>query len=393
MLGRLSGGFSAPSVAALLQAPNAALQSVGSDGERRVAWARIVVTALLLITPTYKLIRYPDNQVFVLGFFVTAIAFGAAVVVRWLLRKGQYGTWVGFASSGLDVSLVSLALTLFLFSGPPLGAINSKVTFEIYFLAIAATALRYDGRISAFAGVLAMAQYAGLVGFAMWRWDLAAPTSLDADTGTFSLVDQVTRLILMGSATLLAMLMVDRAQTLVQAASTDPLTGVGNRAHFDRRAHAEHERARRYQRHLAIALIDVDHFKLFNDAHGHGVGDNVLVTVATLLGRNLRRSDVLARYGGEEFALVLPEATLEAARAKIDLSRRTIEVTILDLPDGKEPSRLTISAGVAVFPEDGDTIDLLVAVADERLLSAKRQGRNQVVAGPLTGEHRVPSAS
>lgn len=393
MLGRLSGGFSAPSVAALLQAPNAALQSVGSDGERRVAWARIVVTALLLITPTYKLIRYPDNQVFVLGFLVTAIAFGAAVVVRWLLRKGQYGTWVGFASSGLDVSLVSLALTLFLFSGPPLGAINSKVTFEIYFLAIAATALRYDGRISAFAGVLAMAQYAGLVGFAMWRWDLAAPTSLDADTGTFSLVDQVTRLILMGSATLLAMLMVDRAQTLVQAASTDPLTGVGNRAHFDRRAHAEHERARRYQRHLAIALIDVDHFKLFNDAHGHGVGDNVLVTVATLLGRNLRRSDVLARYGGEEFALVLPEATLEAARAKIDLSRRTIEVTILDLPDGKEPSRLTISAGVAVFPEDGDTIDLLVAVADERLLSAKRQGRNQVVAGPLTGEHRVPSAS
>ena len=390
MFGRFSGGFSAPSVAALLEAPNSALQSVGSDGERRVAWARIVVTALLLITPAYKFVRYPDNQVFVLGFMVTAIAFGAALVVRWLLRKGQYGTWVGFASSGLDVSLVSLALVLFLFSGPPLGAINSKVTFEIYFLAIAATALRYDGRISAFAGALAMAQYAALVGFAMWRWDLTAPTSLSADTGTFSLVDQVTRLILMGSATLLAMLMVDRAQTLVQAASTDPLTGVGNRAHFDRRAHAEHERARRYQRHLAIALIDVDHFKLFNDAHGHGVGDNVLVTVATLLGRNLRRSDVVARYGGEEFALVFPEATLEAARAKVDLSRRTIEATILAIPDGKEPSRLTISAGVAVFPEDGDTIDLLVAVADERLLTAKRQGRNQVVAGPVTGEHKVP---
>ena len=105
MFGRFSGGFSAPSVAALLEAPNSALQSVGSDGERRVAWARIVVTALLLITPAYKFVRYPDNQVFVLGFMVTAIAFGAALVVRWLLRKGQYGTWVGFASSGLDVSL------------------------------------------------------------------------------------------------------------------------------------------------------------------------------------------------------------------------------------------------------------------------------------------------
>lgn len=374
-----------------MQAPNATLQAVGADGERRVAWARVVVTSLLLITPTYKLIRHPEDRVFILGFIVTAIGFGTALLVRWLLRKGQYDTWVGFASSGLDVSLISLALALFLFSGPPLGAINSKVTFEIYFLAIAATALRYDGRISAFAGALAMAQYAGLVGFAMWRWDLAAPASLSADSGTFSLVDQVTRLILIGSATLLAILMVDRAQTLVQAASSDPLTGVGNRAYFDRRAHAEHERARRYRRHLAIALVDVDHFKLFNDAHGHGIGDNVLVTVATLLGRNLRRSDVLARYGGEEFALVLPETTLEAARAKVDLGRRGIEATVLDIPDGKEPSRLTISAGVAVYPEDGHNIDALVAVADERLLAAKRQGRNQVVAGPVTGEHKAPA--
>ncbi len=373
-----------------MEAPSATLQSVGSDGERKVAWARLVVTTLLLITPTYKLIRFPDNQSFVLGFIVTAIGFGAAVVVRWLLRKGRYSNWVGFVSSSLDVSLVSLALALFLFSGPPLGAINSKVTFEIYFLAIGATALRYDGRICAFAGALAMAQYAGLVGFAMWRWDLAAPTSFSSETGTFSQVDQVTRLILMGSATLLAMMMVDRAQTLVKAASTDPLTGVGNRAHFDRRAHAELERARRYKRHLAIALIDVDHFKQFNDAHGHGVGDNVLVTVATLLGRNLRRSDVLARYGGEEFALVLPEATLDAARAKVDLSRRTIEMTTLDLPDGKDPSRLTISAGVAIYPEDGNTIELLVAVADERLLAAKRAGRNRVVASGLTEDAREP---
>jgi len=136
--------------------------------------------------------------------------------------------------------------------------------------------------------------------------------------------------------------------------------------------------------------VDVDHFKLFNDVHGHGVGDTVLITVATLLGRNLRNADMVARYGGEEFALMLAEASLESARMKIDQIRRTVAETQLDLPDGKEPSRLTFSAGVAVYPEDGDTLELLIATADKRLLSAKRQGRDRVVAGPVTGEHRVP---
>ncbi|MEO6066644.1 MAG: GGDEF domain-containing protein [Gemmatimonadota bacterium] len=346
-----------------------------------MAWARLVVTALLLITPTWKVLHQPENPVFVLGFIVTTMAFAAAVTVRWLLRKGHYSAWVGFASSSLDVSLVSLALILFTLIGDPLFGVNSKVTFEVYFLALAATALRYDGRICAVAGGLAIAQYTGLVAYVMWRLPLTGPDAGVAEAGAFHLVDQVTRLILLGSATLLAMLLVNRAQDLQKAASTDSLTGIANRAHFDRRAHAEHERAHRYGRHLSVALIDVDHFKQFNDAHGHGVGDTVLITVATQLGQYLRRSDVLARYGGEEFAIVLPEATLEAAKAKVDLMRRTIEVTPLDLLDGKEPSRLTISAGVAVFPEDGETVDLLIAVADERLLVAKRSGRNRVVAG------------
>jgi len=357
-----------------------------------VAWARLVVTSLLLITPAWKVLREPDNPIYLLGFIVTAVAFAAAVTVRWLLRKGRYGTWIGFASSALDVSLVSLALVLFTFIGGPLFGVNSKVTFEVYFLALAATALRYDKRICAAAGGLAIAQYAALVLFVTWRYDLnvhfAGPGA--DETGRFVMVDQVTRLILMGSATLVAMLLVNRATYLQNAASTDPLTGKANRAHFLRRAHSEFERARRHRRPLAIAIVDVDHFKLFNDVHGHGVGDTVLITVATLLGRNLRNADMVARYGGEEFALLLAEATLESARMKIDMIRRNVEAAPLDLPDGKEPSRLTFSAGVAVYPDDGDTIELLIATADMRLLSAKRGGRNRVVAGPATGEHKIP---
>jgi diguanylate cyclase (GGDEF)-like protein len=115
----------------------------------------------------------------------------------------------------------------------------------------------------------------------------------------------------------------------------------------------------------------------------------VLITVATLLGRNLRNADMVARYGGEEFALMLAEAGRDAAAMKIDQIRKTVRETQLDLPDRKEPSRLTFSAGIAVYPEDGDTLELLIATADQRLLSAKRQGRDRVIASPVTGEHKV----
>jgi len=341
--------------------------------------ARLIITSLLLITPTWKIIRHPSDPVYLMGFLVTLGAFAAALAVWYLLRKGRYGPWVGFASSGLDVSLVTLALVLFLLIGPPLLAVNSRVTFEIYFLTLAATALRYDGRICAFAGALAITQYGALVGFAMWRWDLYAPEAGGSTYSSFSLVDQVTRLILLGSATWLAMILVGRAQKLQKLASTDPLTGVGNRAHFERRVHAELERAIRYKRPLSLALVDVDHFKKFNDVHGHLIGDMVLVTVAMLLGRSLRRSDVLTRYGGEEFALVMPEAGSASAVVKLDKIREGVSAAVLDLPDAREPNTLTISIGVATYPGDGATVELLLAVADERLLQAKRNGRDRVV--------------
>lgn len=340
--------------------------------------ARLVITGLLLITPIAKYIAEPDNEVYALGFYVTAIAFLFAIGVLYHLRRGRYGPWVGFFSSSFDVSLVTVALCLFYSVAGPLAALGSKVTFEVYFLALAATALRYDGRICAVAGGLAMAQYGAIWGVALRTTDLSSLPP-DPSNGLYVAADQVTRLILLGAATAIALLLVIRAQKLQTEASTDSLTGVANRAHFDRRIHAELERARRYKRPLCVALIDVDHFKKFNDVHGHPVGDTVLITVASVFGKNLRRSDVLARYGGEEFAFLLPESTLEGARNKVDLIRRAIEATKLELPESREPTQLTVSAGIASFPDDGHTVDLLIARADDRLLAAKRAGRNRVV--------------
>lgn len=374
----MSGNFTSPPVSSLFRPPSPTLLAAGSEGERLVAIARLVITGLLLITPIAKYIAEPDNEVYALGFYVTAVAFLFALSVWYYLRRGRYGPWVGFFSSSFDVSLVTIALCLFFSVAGPLAALGSRVTFEVYFLALAATALRYDGRICAVAGGLAMAQYGAIWAVALRTTDLSSLPP-DPSNGLYVAADQVTRLILLGAATAIALLLVSRAQKLQTEASTDSLTGLANRAHFDRRIHAEFERARRYKRQLAVALIDVDHFKRFNDVHGHPVGDTVLITVASLFGRNLRRSDVLARYGGEEFAFLLPESTLEGAHNKVDLIRRTISETVLDLPEPREPTQLTVSAGIACFPDDGHTVDLLIARADDRLLAAKRAGRNRVV--------------
>src|ERR1041385_6141051 len=104
-------------------------------------------------------------------------------------------------------------------------------------------------------------------------------------------------------------------------------------------------------------------------------GAAVVAAGAAILNRQVRHSDVLARYGGEEFAFLLVETGLEGAHHKIDLIRRTVAGTVLDLPDDREPSHLTISAGISTFPADGISVDLLIAVADDRLLLAKRSGR------------------
>src|SRR5262245_10289222 len=146
------------------QGPDRALAAAGVEGEWLVARVRLVAMVLLLITPTWKLIQYPEVPVFVWGFGVTFVAALAALAIWVTLKRGGWRPWLGYLSSTLDVSLVTTALVTFVFVGGPLVALNSKVTFEIYFLAIVATSLRYDARICVSVGVLAVMQYALLWG-------------------------------------------------------------------------------------------------------------------------------------------------------------------------------------------------------------------------------------
>ena len=158
----------------LWRGPDAALLVAGGEGERLAARVRVVVVALLLITPVYKIFYYPDNPVFLWGLVITAVAMVFAVAILVYLRYRAYRPWLGFASSILDTGFVTTALSLFVFIGSPLIAANSKVTFDIYFLAIVAMSLRQDRRICLLIGGLVVLQYGALVLYVAGTFDVVA---------------------------------------------------------------------------------------------------------------------------------------------------------------------------------------------------------------------------
>ncbi len=368
-------------------APDPALAAAGIEGEYVVARVRLVAMALLLISPTISLVSSGGNDpMHIAGFAVTVLAAIASYGIWARLRNGEWHPWIGFASSAFDVTMISVALASFYIVATPLNAVNSTVTFEMYFLALVATSLRYDARICIVVGALAVAQYGLLWAIAALNHDLNA-VEFVMRAGPYIPVDLFTRLILLGIATLLAVSVVRRAQRLLYLASRDRLTGLYNRGHFDRALISAMDQATRDKIPLALALIDVDHFKQVNDVHGHAVGDRVLEQVADVMSRSLRKTDIVARYGGEEFVVLLPNTMRDAAYHRIEALRREIS----DFPvrlDGDRTLRVNFSAGIAGTIADADATDpkVLVDIADRRLLAAKRAGRGRCFGSDEPGE-------
>ena len=142
----------------------------------------------------------------------------------------------------------------------------------------------------------------------------------------------------------------------------------------------ERSRARCRYGQVTLAVIDADRFKALNDNQGHPTGDLVLRKLGSLIHHSFRQSDTAARYGGEEFVALLPESDLEVARKKVESLREPVATTPFALAPRGEPVQVTISAGLACFPQDGDDELALFGSADERLFQAKHEGRNRVVA-------------
>ena len=161
---------------------------------------------------------------------------------------------------------------------------------------------------------------------------------------------------------------------------TDQLTRLGNRRAFDRRLEEEIGRAQRHRRPLSLVILDIDHFKVYNDTHGHQAGDDILRRLGTALTqRLLRQTDIAFRYGGEEFAVIMPETTAEQARSVMLRVHDLLVLEPMPLGDHQPGGHLTISAGISTSSEGDSGAASLVESADLALYGAKQSGRNRTL--------------
>jgi len=167
---------------------------------------------------------------------------------------------------------------------------------------------------------------------------------------------------------------------LQRLTNTDGLTGIANRRYFDDYLGAEWKRAKRMQEEIALLLIDVDNFKLYNDTYGHVAGDLVLKQVAKAMEASVvRSSDLSARFGGEEFSVILPTTSIEGARAAGEKVREMVESLQIDHVHSATGT-LTVSIGAAaIIPQEEHNRSDLIHLADQRLYRAKQSGKNKVV--------------
>ncbi|MBN2417405.1 diguanylate cyclase [bacterium] len=166
---------------------------------------------------------------------------------------------------------------------------------------------------------------------------------------------------------------------LNKLAVTDGLTDLFNYRAFQHRLHLEIQRSKRFGLPLSLLMIDIDHFKRYNDTFGHPAGDTLLREFAEMLRTHVREVDCPARYGGEEFVLILPGTAKQSALIVGEKIRNLIQETDFS------GTRVTVSIGIASYPEDTDTRDMLITLADQALYRAKEEGRNRTILCPDTG--------
>ena len=167
-------------------------------------------------------------------------------------------------------------------------------------------------------------------------------------------------------------------EALREQSIRDPLTGLFNRRYMEEVLTQHLRRVTRHLHPLGIIMIDIDNFKQFNDTHGHAAGDALLRELGDFLKRRIRGEDVACRYGGEEFLLIMPEATLEAAQQRADLLRQGSKgLRVRDA--GQSFGGITLSLGVAIYPQHGRTMDSILRAADAALYRAKQEGRDRVI--------------
>jgi two-component system cell cycle response regulator len=353
-----------------------ALLRARSSGERIVAALRLGLVVTFVSVTLLDLAPNLGERLVQIGLSVTVLAYG--ILLYWWASRST-NPWIPWVSCALDVTLTSAGLGAVLMYGDPLGVVNNRVLYEVYFFAVANSALRYDWRLCAFTVLLALGEFLGLSGYAAAHWDLS---TLQGPPVTFRPLLYALRIILLVAAGASAIAVARWARHLRLMVGTDELTGLSQRRPFLERVDEQLTGGVAARRLLSIAVLDIDEFKKFNDALGHIAGDRALQLLAEGLRAGVRTSDLVARFGGEEFVVAFPGMEVSQALQRVeDLRLKLAQVAI---PVGNQKHWLTVSAGVGSWPADGSSFTEVLAQADARLYEAKRRGRNCVV-GPPTG--------
>ena len=170
-------------------------------------------------------------------------------------------------------------------------------------------------------------------------------------------------------------------EEVTRQAKLDSLTGVSNHNHFIEILYQEAEVSLSAQSPLSMIMLDIDHFKLYNDTYGHIIGDQVLRLTVQAIKSHIKKTDTVGRWGGEEFGIVLPNATTTQANMVANRIRKTLSELPLFNVEGNTIPKPTISQGIATIPEHTNDVDELIVIADRALYRAKAKGRDQVAVG------------
>jgi diguanylate cyclase (GGDEF)-like protein len=361
----------------LLARPDALMLELGAGGELLVSQMRAVLSMLLLLLPLINVLGGGKLEESMIGLLGAVFAIVMSQVWLALARqRGRY-RWLPWVTATYDVTSTTLVLALLAWSSPVIG-LNSMVVWAFYLVGICMTALRNDGRLTLYTGMLAVLQY-GLLSACIFALVDSPDQLASIDYGTATPGNQVQRLVLMAMVTGIAATIVYRMQRLVDMSGTDGLTGLPNRTWLVHRFPTMLDATRGQGGSLSVCLIDLDYFKRINDEVGHLAGDRALRHVVDALNQKMEDGDWLARRGGEEFALLLP-LPIGRAWERLETMRRAVASQPFSPEHGAEPMRLTFSAGIASWPQDGADLSQLLRRADLRLRHAKQEGRNRVLA-------------
>ena len=363
-------------ISELLARPDQLALEMGAEGELLVARVRAIGCAVALLLPALVLLGGGTVREAMIGLTSAVVINVFAQVWLALARNARRYPWLPLASSIWDVTATSCVLVTLAFHDPVAGT-GSLVVWCFYVVSILLTALRHDGRLTLYIGALATVQYALLAAliFAL------APAELlvSVDYGTASIAGQMQRVVLLLLVTVVTATIVYRMQRLVAMSGRDGLTGLPNRAWLLQSMPRIFTAARSSGASLTLALLDLDGFRRINDETGHQSGDRALRQVASQLEQMLEENEDLARIGGPEFVLLLA-SPIGSAWERLDRARLQLNERPFLPGRGTDPQWLSFSAGLAAWPQDGDSTSTLLRSADRRLQQAKQAGRNRVVA-------------